>query len=250
MADEISDHLLVLGNEDRLRLLRTIQNEKLRLTSLAKVINASNQECSRHLSRLTESGLTRKDSAGFYETTPLGRVILDLLPSLGFLLRNRNYVLSHDFSLLPRSFLERIGELFEGKLVGHFNIVLEHIKKTIAEARQFLWLISDQPIIPTSSIGVGFPSRNIPVRLILQQGYDLKTFTSAKSVLPTRFEIAMTKEIRVAMAINEKVAGVCFPSLDGKIDFGVGFIGSDLAFLSWCRDLFEHYWKLAEPVRY
>jgi predicted transcriptional regulator len=52
------------------------------------------------------------------------------------------------------------------------------------------------------------------------------------------------------MAINEKVAGVCFPGLDGKIDFGVGFIGSDHAFRSWSRDLFEHYRKSAEPVRF
>jgi predicted transcriptional regulator len=120
---------------------------------------------------LVESSLVRKDSSGFYETTPLGKGVLRLLPSLRFLVKNRNYVLSHDLSLLPSAFMERIGEPVEGRPVGHFNIVLEHIKKTIAEARERLWLISDQPIIPTSSVGVGFPSRNLPVRLIIQPGY-------------------------------------------------------------------------------
>jgi predicted transcriptional regulator len=167
-----------------------------------------------------------------------------------FLVKNQNYVLSHDLSLFPSSFIERIGELLEGKLVGHFNIVLEHIKRTIAEAREYLWLISDQPIIPTTSVGVGFPSRNLPVRLIIQPGYDLKTFSESKSVLPTKFEIAIVNEISVAMAINEKIAGVCFPGHDGKIDFGVGFIGTDARFRNWCRDLFEYYWGSAEPVRF
>ncbi len=250
MTDDLSKHLLILGSEDRLTLLTTIDRERQRLTSLAKVIGASNQECSRHLSRLSESSLVKKDSDGFYETTPLGKGVLELLPSLRFLLKHRNYVLSHDLSLLPGPFMERIGELIDGKLVGHFNIVLEHIKKTIAEAREHLWLISDQPIIPTTSVGVGFPSRNLPVRLIIQPGYDLKPFSEAKSALPIRFEIGLVQDVKVAMAINEKVAGVCFPGLDGKIDFGVGFIGSDPAFRSWSRDLFEHYWNSAEPVRF
>lgn len=173
-----------------------------------------------------------------------------MLPSMEFLVKNRNYVLSHDLSRLPSEYLERVGELVNGKLVGHFNIVLEHIKKTIAEAREYLWLIADQPIIPTASLGLGFPSRNLPVKLVIQPGYDLKTFSDAKPVLPSRFEIAMVNEISIAMAINEKVAGVCFPAQDGKIDFGVGFIGADDRFRSWCRDMFEHYWKIADPVRF
>ncbi len=250
MTDDLSQHLLILGSEDRLILLTTIDREKQRLTSLAKIIHASNQECSRHLSRLTESSLIKKDSSGFYDTTPLGRGVLGLLPSLRFLMKHRNYVLSHDLSLLPRPFMERIGELIEGRLVGHFNIVLEHIKKTIAEAREHLLLISDQPIIPTTSVGVGFPSRNLPVRLILQPGYDLKAFSEAKSALPIRFEIGIVQEVKVAMAINEKVAGVCFPGLDGKIDFGVGFIGSDSEFRTWSSDLFEYYWKSSEPAKF
>jgi predicted transcriptional regulator len=250
LTDDLSQHLLILGSEDRLTLLARIDRERLRLTSLAKIIHASNQECSRHLSRLADSSLVKKDSAGFYETTPLGRGVLGLLPSLRFLVKHRNYVLSHDLSLLPGPFMERIGELVEGRLVGHFNIVLEHIKKTIAEAREHLWLISDQPIIPTSSLGVGFPSRNLPVRLILQPGYDLKTFVEAKSALPIEFEIGLAQQVRVAMAINEKVAGICFPGLDGRLDFGVGFIGSDLQFRTWASDLFEHYWKNSQRVTF
>ena len=250
MTNDLPQLLLVLGSEDRLTLLATIDRERQRLTTLAKVIGASNQECSRHLSRLTELSLVRKDSTGSYETTPLGKAILGLLPSFQFLVKNRNYVLSHDLSLVPGNFMERIGELVEGRLVGHFNIVLEYIKKTIAEARDYLWLISDQPIIPTTSVGVGFPSRNLPVRLVIQPGYDLKTFSEAKSLLPTKFEIAMVEEVKVAMAMNEKTAGVCFPGLDHKIDFGVGFVCSDPTSRSWCRDLFEHYWKSAEPVRF
>lgn len=191
-----------------------------------------------------------KNSDGLYETSTLGKAMLNLLPSLQFLFKHRNYIISHDLSFLPKSFAERIGELSGGKLLGHFNTVLEHIKTTISQAKKFVWLIADEPVVPTTSMGIGFPSATLPVRLILGEGYSLKEFSMAKSQLPSKFEIALARNVRIAMAINEKIAGVCFPQLGGKIDFGVGFIGSDPEFLSWCQDLFEHYWSTAEPTRF
>jgi predicted transcriptional regulator len=67
--------------------------------------------------------------------------------------------------------------------------------------------------------------------------------------LPEKFEVATLGEVSVAMAINEKLAGVCFPGSDGKLDFGVGFVGSDDPFRKWCSDLFQHYWTSSDSVR-
>jgi len=53
------------------------------------------------------------------------------------------------------------------------------------------------------------------------------------------------KDVRVAMALNEKLAGVCLPDLNGRVDFSAGFSGNDERFMKWCRDLFEHYWTKA-----
>ncbi len=243
MREDTEELLFNLASSDRLLLLSSINQKKQRLTDLAKIMKASNQECSRHLARLSSSGFVIKDPDGAFETTPLGRAVLRIFPSLQFLLDHRTFFLSHDVSCLPKSFAERIGELSEGKLVGHFNIVLEHIKKVIMEGREYVWLIADQPIVPTSSLGGAFSSRSVPVKLILKEGYDLKTFSAARSVLPEKFEIATLNDVKIAMAINEKLAGICFPTPDGKIDFGVGFTGADQAFRTWCSDLFTNYWN-------
>ena len=127
---------------------------------------------------------------------------------------------------------------------------MDHIKKVILEGREFVWLIADQPVVPTSTMGNAFTSRNVPVKLIIKHGTDLNALSAAKSILPEKFEVANLKDVGVAMAINEKLAGVCFPGPDGKLDFGVGFVGSGSSFRSWCSDLFDYYWKSAEPVRY
>jgi len=223
-------------------LLAEINHQPQRLTDLSKVLKASAQECSRHLSRLSDSGYIKKESDGSFETTPLGKALVRVLPSIQFLLQHRNYFLSHDLSRLPTSYVERIGELTQGKLVGHFNIVLDHIKKVIIEGNEFVSLIADQPVVPTATMGGAFRSRSIPVKLIINEGYDMKMLAAAKSVLPEKFETATLNQVHVAMAINEKLAGVCFPGPDGKLDFGVGFVGSDSAFRGWCTEMPKNYW--------
>jgi predicted transcriptional regulator len=240
--EDISELMFILASDDRLALLSGITDRKQRLTSLSKVIKSSPQECSRHLARLSDAGFVKKDSSGFYETTTLGKAVQNIFPSIQFLLKHKNSILSHDLSFLPKSFIERIGELSEGQYVNHLSQVLGHIKKTIFEAKEYIWLISDQPIIPGVSVGKSFPSRAMTVRLLFEQIVDQKEFIEARSLLPEKIEIRTAPEIKIAMAINETTAGVCFPGLTGDIDFGVGFYGKDAQFRAWCGDLFEHFW--------
>jgi predicted transcriptional regulator len=240
--EDISELMFILASDDRLALLSGISDQKQRLTSLSRVIKSSPQECSRHLARLSDAGFVKKDSAGFYETTTLGKAVQCIFPSIQFLLKHKNSFLTHDLSLLPKTFIERIGELSEGQYINHLSQVLSHIKKTISEARQYIWLISDQPIVPGASVGKSFPSRAMAARFVFEQIVDQKEFIEAKPLLPERLEIRTTPDIKIAMAINETTAGVCFPALNGELDFNGGFVGKDPQFRAWCGDLFEHYW--------
>jgi hypothetical protein len=96
------------------------------------VIKASPQERSRHLSRLGETGLIRKNSGGLYGVTPLGVAIQTLFPSIRFFLRHRANFLSHDLSFLPRGLVERMGELSAREHVNHFSQVLDKTKAAIS----------------------------------------------------------------------------------------------------------------------
>ncbi len=243
---ELAEILFNLASDDRLTLLSKIGTDKQRLRDLSSIINASAQECSRHISRLVDSGFIKKSSDGFYEITTLGRALLDLFPSYEFLLSNKRYFLSHDLRFLPRGFLGRIGELSGGVCVSHFSEVLELIKKVIATGRDHVWLLSDKPMVVGPSIGPTFFSRDIPVRLIGQAIDEMILEETKTSLLHS--EIAILPSVNVAIAINENLAGVCFPDATGKIDFGGGFSGTDPKFLGWCSDLFEHYWFKAEKI--
>lgn len=220
---------------------------KQRVSELSKLSKHTVQECSRDLIRLTRAGFVRKDSSGFYEITSFGRAMLSLLPGLRFLAKERNYFLAHDLSFLPQEFMERIGELSGGKTVNHANIVLDHIKEVVMNGRQYVWLISDQIMPRWPGIASSYTSRGIPVRMIAEPTIDPKVLSDAKSDM-VNVEIGILPKINIAMALNESLAGFCFPGLDGKIDFGSGFRGTDTPFRAWCSDLFAKYWSTSRKI--
>jgi predicted transcriptional regulator len=239
--------LFNLASADRLVLLRKIDAGGQNLTNLSKTINASMAEGTRHIKRLTEAGLVRKDSEGFYGTTPVGKSILRLLPGIGLLLEHRDYFKSRELSFLPLEFVERIGELSTARRVNQLSAVLEHIKSVVSQGKNHVWLISDNLFPQWPGIGSAFLSTDLPVRLIAEESTSRKVLSEYKSRLP-RSEIAVLKEVRIGMAINESTAGVCFPTETGGIDFTSGFAGSDPTFLTWCNNLFEHYWASARKI--
>lgn len=64
--DGLCDLLFEVSNEDRLSILRELRDREMNVTTIARTIDVTTQEVSRHLSRLTEVGLTEKDPNGPY----------------------------------------------------------------------------------------------------------------------------------------------------------------------------------------
>lgn len=241
----LQELLFSLASDDRLALLAELGSKSQKTTPLSKTINASVQECARHLERLSESGLVAKDSSMRFAITSLGKSVLTMFPGIKLLLDHREYFLTHDPGFLPQEFVERLGELSAGEPVHHVSRTLELIKDVISQAEEFVWLIADQPPIVSRVVGGSFSSREIPVRLIAET-VNKETLAGIRSALRNG-EVVLMKDVRVAMAINEKQAGVCLPDLKGRPDFSSGFAGEDARLMKWCRDLFEHYW--AEATR-
>jgi predicted transcriptional regulator len=59
-----------------------------------------------------------------------------------------------------------------------------------------------------------------------------------------------SRNIKAGLALNEKIAGLTFPDVTGRLDFNSGFRSSDLLFHKWCYDLFiYHRNKAIKKVR-
>ena len=97
------------------------------------------------------------------------------------------------------------------------------------------------------TVGSSSSSPNVPVRLIGDETIDRNIVVQLKAAL-ARSEVGIFRDVRVAMAINETIAGICFPGIDGKIDFSAGFLGKDPSFRGWCNDLFDYYWSRSRKI--
>ena len=252
--ESLAELLFVLASTDRLQVLSFLREEKgYRLSDIAKRLDSSMQEASKHVARLREQNFVEKNSSnGYYVLTTLGKLVTKLLPSIEFLSENKEYLLTHSFSSLPEEFIERIGELKEHQFNAKVGLVLSFTHQVLREADKFVWLMSDHSLVDSDTVFNIERDRNrsLTWRIILPKGsrinwQDLRTYV--KNV-HTRIEIGFSDEIIAGIALNEKVAGLLLPDLRGSLDFNSGFISSSLSFCKWCQDLFGHVWNKSEKT--
>jgi len=249
-VEKLSEFFVELAHSDRLRALSLIEGERLKLTQISERLNLSMQETSRHLSRLRDAKLVRKDVDGFYQVTPLGRVALRLLPGYNFIMSNREYFQDHELTWLPPEFIERIGELEEYE-PGRGVMQVLHLAGVVMEgAEQYVWILTDQVMTTSIPVITGGCQRGIRFRILLPQQLTLPaSFELPEPAPASPIEMRRLKEVKVSIVMNEKLAGLCLPDAKGKIDFSAGFASTKPRFHKWCKDLFLHYWEEAKKVQ-
>jgi predicted transcriptional regulator len=252
--EHLAELLFILASIDRLTLLSEIGVEKQRLSQLTVKLLATPQETSKHLTRLRNAKLIEKDSDGFFGLTAFGRIILNLLPSIRFLTQNREYFLSHDISSLPLEFIERLGELQEGHQYGErVGSILAHIQQVVQDAEKYIWLMADHPLGNQEYVarsGKLESTSSVTWRVIIPAGsssnIDWKSVRADVGTHKGRIEYHLIEDpndIKAGIALNEKIAGLTFPNMTGKLDFNSGFRSDNPVFRQWCQDLFVFHWN-------
>ena len=242
-----------LSNEDRLRILLELDGKALKLTHLSRELDLTVQETSRHLSRLSEKRLIQKDVEGFYHATPYGEQVLRIIPGFEFLSEHGEHFTTHTLSCLPHGFASRIGDLVSSTLTDDVMVAFHNVENRIREAEEYVWILSDQILMSSLTLLVEALKRGAEFKIILpkdltpppgfidhgeQQFFD-------QAVMSNLMENRFLEKVDVAIVMSEKEAGVTFPALDGRIDYGFGFVSTDKLRHAWCRDLFLYYWERA-----
>jgi predicted transcriptional regulator len=241
--EALCDLLFELSNEERLKILLELEKGPKNLTSIAKDLEFTSQGTSRNVARLVETSIISRNPDGEYELTPYGGVSLKLLSSYEFLSRNRQYFLSHDVSVLPYQFINRLGELNASSLQRDFitNYVLEG--EMAEQAEEYVYSMGDQinahsPPIVAEKLKLGVKFHSIfPETIVPPPG-----FRPAAGV-----DRRLLPKVQVGMVITDKKAMLGLPTLDGKMD-GENFVGEDPKFRMWCLDLFSYYWDQGKPI--
>ena len=253
--ERLCDLYFELSNEERLGILYLLKEKNNTLTGLSDELGIRNQQCSRHLVRLTEFGLIKKTIDGEYTITEYGSVILRLQPTLSFLTEHSNYFQTHSLDGVPGSSLATIGELAESSMVIDLNLALFTIERILNESKEELYEVTNQFHINT--IG--------PRNEALKRGVRLRSIEAQDSVMPSTIRdwfrshpdyITTTygardegrvyeKVIQKApylLHMSEKEAYIAFLDSTGGFDH-IGFTSKEQGFIDWCKELFESTWR-------
>jgi predicted transcriptional regulator len=230
-----------LSNESRLGILRELQAKGLKMQEIARRLDLTTTDAFRQMQRLSEASLIQKQPDGSYTITQYGKLVLQLSSPLEFLLKHREYFLTHDLWCLPYQFVNRIGELSHATLSMDSIENLNEAQRMVEEAEQYMW-------------GGGGEQ---PLRSVGLIAYEQKPKeTKFKFLFPDKFlpdsqlppKIAQNIEWRglsdmpVNIVLTEKEAGISFRLIGGRADYA-GFLGKDPIFINWVKDLFLYYWE-------
>lgn len=241
--EETSDLLFELSNEDRLKILLELEKGPKNLVKIAKVLDFTAQGTSRNVARLVETSLISRNSDGEYALTPYGSISLKLLDSYRFISGNRQYFLSHDASVLPYPFINRLGELGVCSFQGDFITTFAVAEAMMRAAEEYVYALEEQfhvnaPPIVVEKIRQGVTFRTIlPETIIPPPG-----FKPAPGV-----ERRLLPQVKINLFMTEKQAIFGFPTIEGKIDYTI-FVSKDDKFRRWCLDLFNFYWDQGRPL--
>jgi predicted transcriptional regulator len=259
--ERLCDLYFELSNEERLKILYSLREENMNITSLAQRIDVTTQECSRHTSRLVDVNLVQRNPDGTYSLTPYGRLMLRLIPGQLFASTYQRYFNTHSLDHLPSGFVSRINELSESRFTEDVWVTFSILENLFKEAEEYVWMIHDQYLLNTLPLGVEALKRGIRIRSIdpMSKEEDRKLDAERPDYITAedegylvqswregRVEPRFLENIQVFLYVTERKAIVTFPLSDGSFDY-VGFATESADGLSICRDIFEHYWYKSSP---
>ena len=246
--------LFEVSNEDRHKILLQLESEPCNVTQISKKLGLSLPETSRHVARLSEVGLTRKDSQGLHSLTLYGRLVVKQLLELEFTTKYREYFTNHTIMGLPLEFMKRIGDLANSTYMHNAITFLHSIETLIRDAEEFVWFQGDEYIMGALPYINEALERNVACKIIEPEDYapsqDLKPLSPKELSILNRpssqsLEKKTVESVDVFLYMSEKMAAVAFPTGDGRFDY-LGFTAADRRSILWCKDLFLYYWKQAK----
>lgn len=259
--ERLCDLYFELSNEERLKILYSLKEKPMNITSMAHTLDSTTQECSRNISRLSDLGLVQKNIDGTYRVTPYGQLTLHLTLGQQFVSAHQQYFNTHTLEDLPSRIVSRVHELKDGRFTQDVWVTFSLLENLFKEAEEYIWMIHDQYLLSILPLGVEALKRGAKFRSIdpmskeedrnlERERPDYLNADDEKYLLQSwkegNLDIRLSKDIRVYLYITEKKAVVAFPLIDGSFDY-TGFATDSPDGLRLCRDIFEYYWSKGNP---
>lgn len=252
-ATEIANEFLEIASEQRVNMLLSLTRQKYNLSGMAKHLNATAAEIHRNFARLQKAGLIKKDTNGNYDLTLYGKTVCAQMPAFVFMSGNKKYFDNHDFYNLPSKYMQRIGALSDSKLINGYVKVMEKWEEIYKNADKYICNILieipyNEMILQILEDKLKHKTRILSVfsesAIISKERQELVAkFDFTKFVKDGMLERKMSKDAMIAIVLNEREAGLSFPTDKYEPDMSKMFYSSSEQFHEWCYDYFNDVWS-------
>ena len=248
-----------LASEQRLDIIIALQTQPATTSNLAKILDVSIPLLHRNIQNLSSANIIKKNIDGRYELTSFGTLLSSHIPSIRFMLKNKEYFSNHKFGNLPLKFIHRLSSLENGvQINGYVNVAkkfidihknanayLCNILVEVLSSEDFL-----QTIVEKASNKIQFKNIFSDSAIVTSDRRELnQKFDILKFVRTGVIQRKMIKNADIVITLNEKESLVIFPLLDGQTDYSTAFYSNDSEFHAWCFDYFQEIWKNANSFQ-
>ncbi|HTZ61043.1 MAG TPA: ArsR family transcriptional regulator [Thermoplasmata archaeon] len=238
---DLATFLFEIASNERLALLEAVLARPRKHTELTRTLDLTGSETTRHLSRLVAAGLVEKTGNGEYAPTPLARALWAGLPYLDFLATHRAFVATHDLTVLEPSFVARLGDLARGSFrQGAYEVVAVQ-EAALRGVRRRAWVLTVQRFEQALPILRAKMSEGVDVRVIRPRDLVEAERRDGRDV-ERNFPFRLLPDVRFFLAVLDDTAGLCLPSLDGRLDMATMVFLADAAGYRWAEELFLRSW--------
>jgi len=235
-----------LASESRLGILQELQKENLKMQEIARRLDVTATEAYRQLERLSKASLVQRQPDGTFSLSQYAKLVLQISSSLSFISKHTKYFSTHDLTMFPTQFINRLDELSKAEFGSDTVENLNRGTQYYMEAKQYAWGIGEGtiPAFMTTVMNQKV-QHGLEVKMIILKE---RVQTSVNTPpTPKNLEVRSLPRIPVLAVLTESYGGVCFSAIGGTLDYA-GFFGDDPVFHDWLKDLFLHFWNKAERL--
>jgi predicted transcriptional regulator len=237
--------LQVLSHPVKLEILRTITTQPEPVETIAQKVDISSEETKVHLESLHSAGLVDRESDATFRSSPYGQLILSLLIDFDFVAKYSDDFRDLDLSLIPISFVERLGELKDSNLIEGTVSNIQSAEQMVGRAEKNISVIANEVILDAVPVVREKISEGADFRFIIDQTF--KPPSNFKATIPELWRKIW--KIPAAVVVTDNEGMVFFLNRKLEVDYSVGFTSEEPAFIKWCEDLIEHLWKQGEKLQ-
>jgi predicted transcriptional regulator len=235
-----------LASKSRLSILHQLQKENLKMQEIARRLDVTPTEAFRQLERLSIASLVQRQPDGAFALAEFGKLVLQMSSSFDFIYKHKEYFSTHDLITLPSQFVNRVGELSGAELETDTIKNLNMGAQAFTEAEQYTWGLGEGTIPQQmTSVMNQRVAKGLQIKMLILQ----ERLTTGANIpeMPKNVELRGLSDLPAIILLTEKVAGVCFRQLGGRVDYA-GFFGNDPVFHNWVKDLFLSYWEKGKRI--